>query len=242
MRAAAKTLGELRVITRELADMSTDDPTTHFASDPQLDRRINEALRDLYNLLLQAYGHEYYVESRTLETVSGEGSLLLPRDFYRLLGVRASESAGTYWHPLDPFEYQDVARLESVTAGSVRTYRYRVRAETLAILPVPRTTGHKIRIDYIPSLSELLNEDEKCIPCAGWEKWACLTAAIDLATREENYELVQVLVPQRNTIQKQLEQLAGERDAARPIRIQDTRRDGWEDEGDPDLLPWAVTP
>lgn len=224
MRFSAKTLAELRTGARELADMVTSAPSTHFITDENLDRRINEARLELFDLILTAYGHEDYAARVDLETVVAQETYDLPRDFHSLLAASVAASTSGPWRRLDPYNFAGLATLRNLQ-GSLERYHYRLRNQTLSLMPLPATAGHVVRIDYVAAPAELIGEAD--IYDRGWPKWLMLKVAEDLATAEENYELAQVRNGQRKEIEQRLVKIAGERDAARPYRIEDTRGDAW---------------
>jgi hypothetical protein len=224
---AAKTLEELRSAVRALADQATIGAALPFVRDAELDERINEALAELYDLLIQHRGHGYYHAERSFSTASGQTQYPLPDDFYQLLSVRITD--GTAWHQPDVWQMQDLATLSALqlAGGSgLGRYFYRLQAGALSIRPAPVDTI-TVHLDYIPAFPGLKGPKERFDGVNGWEKWACLTAAAELALKEENLELASSLQARRSDVEQKIRALAGSRDAARPPRIQDTRRDWW---------------
>ncbi len=225
--AATKTLAQLRAMVRELADQETSAASTAFVDTTELDARINEALKQLYNLLIAARGQEYYVTSTTWAAVADQEDYALPADFMRLLTVYVKDGGSRYetiptW---EMTERPDLLWRGAVGTTNIGEYRYRLQGANISFLPAPSTTSHTFYALYVPAMTELALDTDTFDGVAGWEKWAALTAAIDLASKEEAVEHVQMLMAQRALIQSQIEQLGGERDAGRAPRIQDTRRD-----------------
>lgn len=221
-------------MVRELADQETSAASTAFVDNTELDARINEALKQLYNLLIAARGQEYYVASVNWTAVAGQESYTLPADFMRLLTVYARDGGSRYeavptW---EMAERPDLLWRGSVGTTNIGEYRYRLQGGNISFLPTPSSTSHTFYALYVPAMTELVADTDVFDGVAGWEKWAALTAAIDIASKEEAVEHVQMLMAQRALIQSQIDQLGGERDAARPPRIQDTRRDNG------DYMPW----
>jgi len=226
---ALVTLAQLRTMVRELADMETATPTSHFVDDTELTSRINEALKQLYDKLILANGQEYYaVTTASAAFTPGTGTYALPTaaatPFYRLLGVRTTD--GSRWADVPPYGMRDVAMLlnRGSTGGiTIYEYRYRLKATTISFLPIPQT-AHSYVLDYVPAFVALAAVGDSFDGVNGWERWAALTAAIDLANKEEADP--SGLLAQRSIIDEQIQRLAGSRDAGRPERIQDVRRDG----------------
>jgi hypothetical protein len=225
-------------MVRELADAETATPATHFVDDTELTARINEALRQLYDRLVAARGQEYYATAAVATSfVAGTAAYNLPADFYQLLGARVTD--GTYWAQCEPWGYQDLAALlneSAVTSPTIHRYRYRLQGGTIVFRPTPRLTSHSYVIDYVPAMTALVLGTDTFDGINGWERWAALTAAIDIANKEESDP--SGLIAQRAVIDDAITRLGGQRDAGRPVAIQDTRGDRY---GQRRAYEWAKT-
>ena len=86
-------LSEFRTRVRYWSDASTGGTSDHYAS-AEVDYRINKSIEALYDLLVQARGHEFYsATSAPMAVTSGVGSYPLPADFYQLVSVLLSASS-----------------------------------------------------------------------------------------------------------------------------------------------------
>ena len=216
---------------RELADMETSAASTAFVDDTELTARINDGLKQLYTKLAEANGQDYYVLTTTaLAFTSGTSLYNLPNDaatgklFWRLLGVRITD--GIRWAQAEPYGWQEEAGLlnRAVSGGvTIGEYRYRLVGTQISFLPTPKTTGHSFVLNYLPAFQPV-SGTATFDGIQGWERWAELTAAIDLMNKEEADP--SGLLAQRAIIDEQITRMAGQRDAGRPERIQDVRRDG----------------
>lgn len=224
--ASNRDLAYLRDRTRELADMVTTTPADHFISDAELDRCINSALRRLYDKLILTRGDSYYADTDSQNTVASTATYALPADFYQLLGVMLYD--GSRAVDLGRFEHHDRATLltaETAGAGSAMgNIRYRLQGGSIELRPKPEAVW-LLTLQYIPAFSDLVNPADTFDGVNGWEEWACYTAAIDLLNREESDP--SGLLAARAVIDQQIDQLAGQRDAANAPRISDTRGDSW---------------
>ncbi len=68
------------------ADQRPGGSTSHISS-TELTRLVNQALKEFYDLLIRARGHEYFLTSSTLAVVSGTATYTLPTDLYELVSV-----------------------------------------------------------------------------------------------------------------------------------------------------------
>lgn len=213
-------------MVRELTDQETDDQATAFVEDAEVDDRLNEWLRLLYNLLIEVRGQEYYHTATSFTSQSGVSSYPLPASFMQLLGVRAYD--GNTEVPVAPWSYQELFALRnSASSGgaTLHSFRYRLQGSSISIQPAPPSTSFTFYIDYVPAMAELLNDNDTFDGVNGWEKWAVYGAAIDIANKDESMELAQSIAAQRNVLEAQIRKMAPERDAGLPHGTQDTRRD-----------------
>jgi len=225
--AASVRLDELQPRVRELADMETSAASSHFVDDTELNRAINRALKQLYNKLILVRGDDYYATSATIATVANQAAYALPADFFQLLGVMAYDASGNY-RDLPKWSYRDLADLMNLEVGSnsgLELYRYRLVSSNVEIRPQPTTAAHTLKYLYIPAMTELALAADTFDGVNGWEDWACYTAAMDMLNKEESYEQAAALAQKRAPLEQQIEALAGSRDAGRPDKVQDTRRD-----------------
>ena len=88
--ATLKTLGQLRTLCRERADMEN----SNFISDSELNSYINSSCAELYDLIVGQHD-DYYVTSATL-TISSGNTVSLPSDFYKLRGLDYRVDANNY--------------------------------------------------------------------------------------------------------------------------------------------------
>ncbi len=222
--AVTKTLAQMRTNVRELADMEN----TGFVEDAEVDRRLNEALRQLYDKLIKARGEHYYSASASISTVAAQSLYTFASDFsaidcYRLLRVLASD--GSQVVDLPSFEWADLAELQSYGSSGGNSYhlwRYKLKPTGIELQPTPQA-ARTLTLHYIPAMTELTNDSDTFDGVNGWERWACLTAAIDLLIKEESDP--SGLMAQRAMLEADIINLASSRDQARPERIQDTAQD-----------------
>lgn len=233
--SALQTLDDMRTRVRELANMETN-AAAGFVTDDELRRRLNEALKGLYDILVESRGQEYYVKNATITLLSGINDYDLPGDFYQGASVVASD--GSRFCQLRTWEMLELAAMESLsaqTSGSIYSLRYRFKGpdvsgslpNRITIYPTPGA-GFTITVWYIPAMVDLVLGLDTFNGVNGWEQWAVLTAAIDILNKEESD--TSVLMTERAMIEARIRKLAGNQDAGRASRITDVRGDwgGWD--------------
>ena len=97
------TLGEIKTRAREMSDMVNSG----FINDAELTRFINSSAEGLYDLLVAAFGEDYYVSPAPFEftTNANNDPVGLPDDFYKLAGVDVSVNGGNDWTTAKPFMF-----------------------------------------------------------------------------------------------------------------------------------------
>lgn len=220
--AAPQTLDDMRTRVRELANMETN-AASGFVTDDELRRRLNEALKGLYDMLITARGQEYYIVSTAIPLAAGTASYALPADFYQGAALVASD--GSAYVQLKTWEMQELATLYTLTAqtsGSIYNLRYRYQGSNVVFYPTP-AAAWTVGLHYIPAMTELVLGADTFDGVNGWEQWAVLTAAIDILNKEESDTAA--LMIERSIVEARIKKLAGNKDAGLASRITDVRGD-----------------
>lgn len=209
----AVSLTTLRARVREACDQVGTTFVTDAAT--SIDAFINTGLDELYDVVLQHFGEDYYVSSSAFSTVAGTSAYSLPSDFYKLLGVDLTfdgESVG-----LEKFSFAERNAFKtSQRSGDVP--RYRLEGSNLRLYPAPAsvTTG---TLWYVPTRTPLvLGADTVNFP-GGWEEYAVLSAAISCVIKEEGDP--SALMARKADQLRRIESAAGQRDAGAPMRVTD---------------------
>ena len=148
------TLPELRLATRQRAEMVN----SQFVTDQEFNSYINASYYELYDLLVQKYGNDYYMKEYSFMLQGNVTRYDLPEDFFKLLGVDLSISDGPDGYvSLRPFTLAERNRYSTANVQTwigVTNLRYRLSANKLWFTPSPNM-GQKIRIWYVPRLTAL---------------------------------------------------------------------------------------
>lgn len=150
-------LSDLRVACRQRADMVNST----FISDAELNSYINASYYELYDLLVQKYGNDYYMKEYSFQLQGNVSRYDLPDDFFKLLGVDLEISSGPDGYvSLRPFTLAERNRYSTANVQTwigVTNLRYRISGNKLWFTPSPQT-GQTIRIWYVPRLSQLVDQ------------------------------------------------------------------------------------
>lgn len=213
---ASVTLAQLRTRSRERGDMVN----SRFVSDSELNTYINASITELYDLLIQTRGENYYVTGpETINLVPGTSSYPLVSGFLKLLGVDCVLS-NTQAVSLHAFKWQERNRFrEPFYSQSYFNLMYQIRGDNIVFIPTPNN-GQQIQYWYIPSASELTNDSDTFDGINGWEEYVVIDAAIKMRVKEESPVDELLLAKQR--MEERIKAASSGRDSLEPARVVDT--------------------
>lgn len=226
------TLGQLRELARQKADMVN----SKFVTDKEFNTYINQSYFELYDLLVQKFGNEYFVAPPLVIPTNGTASLALPdgtlysgaRPFYKLLGVDLQLNAGSGTQSyITLHKYEFISRNRYVYPQlttnllAANAPRYRIVGNEIQFIPTPQS-GQNLRLWYIPRMQTLLSDSDVADGVSGWTEYIAVDAAIKALQKEESD--VSVLAAQKLMLEKRIEEAAENRDAGLPDTVSDVRR------------------
>ncbi len=228
--AALVTLAKLKERAREAADQENST----FISDSELTNYINTSAKRLYDLLISAYGQEYYYSQENISLGSTTDEYELPADFYKLLGVdlvlSANPSHNDQAITIEPFNLQERNRYKNSYLytggfdGNVRA-RYRLRANKISIIP-SSTGANTLRVIYVPTLEDMALDGDTFDGVNGWEEFIVLEVAIKMMRKEESD--TRDLRADLAIIREDLLEMAADRDIGQPMTVSDVYRGSLE--------------
>ena len=227
----ARTLEELRAITRRYADMVGSE----FRSDSDVNEAVNTAWGELYDMLVSLYDDFFEAETDIL-VVSGDGTYPLedvdgPKvGKIRGASVMLSSEEGDE-QPIDPFQWSERALVTGQRARISRavgpTFQYCVRGAKLILRPLP-SGNETLRLFYIPQCPTLvappvdpdvLGDDEiDTLPFVvqpSWEDFIPQRAAAELLMEEES-PTAALRLKLADAVKQRIEADAAPRDADAP--------------------------
>jgi hypothetical protein len=219
------TLGELRTDAKQRADMVNSG----FITDPEWNTYINSSIAELYDLLVQKWGEDYFIEEGRATSDGVSTTIPLPSNFFKLMGVDLQYSgAPGGWVSLRQFQFAERNRASypsmpaSPYGGLVNT-RYRLSGKNILFSPAPGA-GQVFRFWYVPRVPKLVNDGDQMDFISGWEEYVVVDAAIKALAKEESD--VSVLMAQKGALVARIESAAANRDGGAPAQVSDVRDDG----------------
>lgn len=211
--ALTKTLAEMRT---DIRDKGGYHRSTVF-TDAKLNRWINEAIREVYDLLVQKW-EDYYTERQVLYTAAGFEEVPLPSDFYKIVGL--FKVVGTDQEvPLRKSNIREmVGRTDAYVGVYGRSYLYRLQKKRLHLRPVP-TGADVLHLYFIPYPLELEDDTDTWDTINGYERLIEEKVLLRCDLREEKPTVERERVIQQ--MEDSIRRAADARDAAEPFLLPD---------------------
>ncbi len=229
--SAEMSLGQIRLAAQQRADRVN----SNFVTLPEWNSYINQAMYELYDLLITSY-NDYYLAVPAAFTTNGSqyiyplpdgavsftdpnNSAFAAAPFYKLRGVDlALNTASNAWVTINKYVFEDRNRYlypnSSSTIYGVFNMQYRVMGSNINFIPTP-SASQTIRIWYIPRLNELVQDtDITTLGISGWIEYV----------KEESD--TQRLTEELLFLKQRIEESSINRDANQPDRITDIRTAG----------------
>lgn len=220
------TLLQLRTLSKQRADMEK----SKFITDDEWDSYVNDSLKELYDLVIQKYGDDYYVNSVQFTTDGSSDTYALPNGtnysaatpFYKFLGLDLQlGNQQDSWVTIRNFSFQERNRYAVPNFQSfygITNLRYRLQGGNLWLTPIPMS-GQTMRLWYVPRSITLVEDTDSCDCFGGWGEYVTIDAAIKALIKQE-LDISQ-LAMQKKAIIERLESVAENRDAGNPARVTD---------------------
>lgn len=236
-------LSQIRLQAMQRADRVN----SQFVTIPEWTVYINQALFELYDLLITVYedyflgppiqincnGNQYFFDlpngSNTFINPFNQATFT-PPPFYKLMGVDlALNTAVNAYVTVNKFNFIDRNRFvypnTASTIYGVFNLQYRVLGSQIEFIPTP-SGGQNLRLWYIPRLTQLLKDtDTTSIGVSGWVEYAIVRAAKYALDKEESDTTK--LTEEILYLKGRIEESASNRDAGQPDRISNTRAGGF---------------
>lgn len=209
--ASTVTLLELRTRARQEANMEN----SQFVTDSEMLYYMNSSAAELYDLLVQAYGNEYYVSSLTTSCTGNLDYINLPSDFYKLLGVDMYD--GDKYYTLKRFNFNERNKFLNGVSFGVNT-QYRIQGDQIKFIPTP-TDNRACILWYIPKFTKMTLDSSTIDGINGWEEYVVIDCVIKMLEKEESDSTPFIM--RKNDMLKRIQKLSEDRDVGSPLQTTD---------------------
>lgn len=216
--ADTATLTAMILECRRLSNQETTDQANALCTDAEIAARLNRNLRSVYRELIAARGAQYYRSSSTITTVAGTEAYNLPATMLQLIGLELVLSS-TQRYPLAELNEAERVMWSNVTGQDPE--RYQIRGSTVALLPVPATV-RTVNVYFVPSFIPLSAGADTFEGVLGFEELAIWRTVGEMLSKDESDPAY--AMARAGEWVEHIRELADQRDAYRPGRVQRTRR------------------
>lgn len=219
------TLAQLKERVRQRADMESST----FVTDAELTTYINSSIAELHDLLVAAYGSDYFLSESTFSTVDGTANYSLPATFYKLVGIDCQIN-NSDWVSLRPFNFNERNRNQDLTFGTAGgpNLRYRVMGANVKLSPTPGGV-YSMKVWFVPKATALSADADTFDDLNQFSEYVIVDSAIKCMQKEESD--VSVLMAQKAELKRRIEVMAENRDAGNSESVSDIyaeNLDYWE--------------
>ena len=221
LNSGQASLAGIRLAAQQRADMVNSD----FVTKQEWIDYINHSYTELYDLLIQVYGDEYYVATPfTFNTDSRNPGLYdLPSNHYKLLGVELSVNTNA-WRTLTRYSFINRNNYlfgnTSVSAAGITNLKYRLIGNQIQLVPLP-SGGQTIRLWFIPRPVFLQADSDVLDGISGWDEYVIVDSAIKAMQKEESD--ITILMAQKQALLQRITAAASNRDVGIPEQVSDIR-------------------
>lgn len=183
---------------------------------PDCVRWANKGLAELYDLLVDARGIEWFRSTTNITLVDGTTDYTLPTTFMQLLGARFVGGAALLPFP----EAQSAELRDSYVQASSSPRYYQLAANNITFLPTPGTGT--VTLDYVPAFVDLDDDGVATFDGVnGWETYASHFQAQLMCLKDRDGEGSAMNSQAMAGMAQRIKGLAKKRDAGAPGRIKD---------------------
>jgi hypothetical protein len=215
--ARSVTLANLILWIRTEAGLTGSTAVT----DTEIIALVNVAWPELYDMLVGAYGHDYYAKSGTFSTVAGQRAYALPTvggvgtDIYKLLGVSLTVSGETF--PIDPvdFNHRDIGSGSSCWQSRLTRPGYRYHGSELWLVPPPDAV-YTVTVHWLPCATTV-TAAQSIDGVNGWDRYIVAWVVARLMAAEETDP--SVYLAELASLTRRIESMAAGRVADGPDQI-----------------------
>ncbi len=222
----AITLEEIKLQARQRADMES----APIIGEGELTSYVNNSIAELYDILCEAYGSDYYVTTGDAQDIStGVQSYDLPADFYEMAGVDLRAPGDTNWQTIERYNFNERNRYPDGAVWNQFGYtniRYRIVGNKIHFTPTP-DADYQYRLHYVPLPEQLVDPTDELEDFNSYSEYVIVDVCIKMLTKEETD--ASVFIMQKQALEKRIRDKAANRDAANADTISDiyAQNDYW---------------
>ncbi len=211
---------------RQLSQLRADLANSQFITTPEWNSYVTEAYKELYDILVQKFGDQYFASSTYTITTDGSSQLYpLPPDFYKgaLVEAALNPADNNSWVTLRRFNpiQKNLWNYPNVyTFYGITNLRYQFIGNFLQLVPVAQA-NQTVRIWYSPRPQVLYADTQTLDGISGWEDYVVVDVA--RRARDKMEKDTTSLVLEKAGLKQRIEEAAENRNVGDPETISDSR-------------------
>lgn len=184
-------------------------------------RYINQGRAALRDEIIKARGRSFCRKpgGEEFETTANTSVYDLPEDFYQLISVRVAEAGGDNLEPFTPLDEPD---LRAEGASTDWPSHYELQEATIELLPLHQA-NQTIRLEYIPVLVDVEDDEDEVEGYNGWEDFIVDYAALKMIEKDDEPRVKADLRQSLKDMKLRIAELAPKRDRFKAERTRDVR-------------------
>lgn len=194
-----------------------------FITDAEFNTYINSSWKELYDLLVSAYGNDYFANPNPF-AISVQNNVKLydlPSDFYKLIGVDLVLGTNRILK-LRPYQFneRDQYQTGAYWSSVIGNFgpRYRIVKNKIEFVPVA-DGAWTINLWYIPTANNLVLDTDVMDGVNGWEEYVILDVCIKALNKQDLSPMA--FVYQKKDMKERIEGMKENRDAGMSFRVSD---------------------
>lgn len=229
---------------RYMSQLRADKLNSQYLTLDEWNVNINQSATELYDILVNKYGDDYFFAPALLIPLTGLNFYPLPDGsnyltlgipapaIYKLNGVDANisganNSPNAGWVPLARFNWSDRDKYttfpgQAGALNNIYQMAYREMGNQLQVLPA--NTNQLLRLWYVPILQQmLLDTDMLPFSISGWSEYVVVDAAMKAMIKEESFDKWNALNASKMALLERIEVTAPNRDVGQPNTVSNVR-------------------
>ena len=211
---------------RNLSQLRADLANSQFITTVEWNSYVTEAYKELYDILVQKFGDQYFATSTYTITTDGVTQLYpLPADFYKGALVEAA------LNPADQNSWVTLRRFNPIqknlwnypnvyTFYGITNLRYQFTGNYLQLVPIAQG-NQTIRIWYSPRPQTLMADTQLLDGISGWEDYVVVDVA--RRARDKMEKDTTSLLMEKTALKQRIEEAAENRNVGDSETISDSR-------------------
>lgn len=236
----ATTLTALTTLAQQRADMV---PPDNFVSSAEWTAYVNDSLQELYGLVLQKFGDDYFISTTPFQFVTDGATVNYPLPnggLFKLHGIEVQYTSNQ-WIPIPQFMFSERNGSNPVLTGYYAGFaiRHRLVGNSVMIVTpsgqMPAPAGYTIRMWYTPPCPALVAGGDVIPAAMDNFGWATSYISVDCAikARVKEQSPVQQLMLEKKALIERIESEAANRNAGSAQRVPNPYAGGtwWDEDG-----------